>query len=498
MNSRERTGPSCRPAKSAQSDMAKILFLHGWTSVPGGVKPTYLKDHGHSVLNPSLPDEDFSAAVRIAQSEFDKHQPRVVVGSSRGGAVAMNIKSADAKLILLCPAWKKYGTARTVKPGTVILHSRADDVIEFVDSEELVRNSGLPATALIEVGNDHRLADPEPLQRMLGFIELTIPTLCIGIDVTWWGGSPRRRDSQRDTIVYTLVQAGAAPELQFSFVDLSVLPNPRPSPTEPNFDADGELLTSRVAEILADNKGRFLRCVVALDAPLEARIRANQPRRMKAADAGTETGAKRRQCEEMIQQHRGTSNSKQAQAWHSDLRIQSGSPVAPRIASVVEKLKTNCGMACWGMDRSSHERQVIEIFPSEAIWSLGLMGGFANLSPSDIRSYKTKKPSSLLREFAEKTALRPLLGFAECFEAQISLPLRRWSEQIADYACAIATDKRDGGTVRKGKGFDDPIESGIAFLTAVSFVGGVYHAWGDGTDGTIVGPGQLQVMSRKK
>ena len=81
-------------------------------------------------------------AVKIAQAEFDKHQPQVVVGSSRGGAVAMNINSGEARLVLLCPAWKKYGTARTVKPGTVILHSRADDVVPFADSEELVRNSG--------------------------------------------------------------------------------------------------------------------------------------------------------------------------------------------------------------------------------------------------------------------------------------------------------------------------------------------------------------------
>ena len=123
--------------------------------------------HGHEVINPALPDEDFDEAVRIAQAEFDKHQPQVVVGSSRGGAVAMNINSGDARLVLLCPAWKKWGTARTVKPGTVILHSRADDVVPFGDSEELVRNSGLPASALIEVGNDHRLADPEPLETML-------------------------------------------------------------------------------------------------------------------------------------------------------------------------------------------------------------------------------------------------------------------------------------------------------------------------------------------
>ena len=140
--------------------MATILFLHGWHSVPGGVKPTYLKDHGHEVINPALDDDDFDAAVRTAQAEFDKHQPEVVVGSSRGGAVAMNINSGTAKLVLLCPAWKNWGAAKTVRPDTVILHSRADDVIPFADSEELARISG---ATLIEVGNDHRLADPEPL-----------------------------------------------------------------------------------------------------------------------------------------------------------------------------------------------------------------------------------------------------------------------------------------------------------------------------------------------
>ena len=126
-----------------------------------------MAQHGNEVINPKLPDEDFTEAVKIAQEEFDKHQPQVVVGSSRGGAVAMNIDSGSAKLVLLCPAWKKWGTARTVKLGTVILHSRADNVIPFADSEELARNSGLPTSALIEVGSDHRLADPEPLEAML-------------------------------------------------------------------------------------------------------------------------------------------------------------------------------------------------------------------------------------------------------------------------------------------------------------------------------------------
>ena len=143
----------------------KILFLHGWQSTPGGVKPTFLKDHGHEVLNPALPDDDFDAAVRIAQAEFDQHPPDVVVGSSRGGAVAMNINSGSTPLVLLCPAWKKWGTAKTVKPGTIILHSGADEVVPFSDSLELMRNSGLPESALVVVGNEHRLADPESWRR---------------------------------------------------------------------------------------------------------------------------------------------------------------------------------------------------------------------------------------------------------------------------------------------------------------------------------------------
>ena len=149
----------------------KILFLHGWQSTPGGVKPTYLKEHGHTVLNPALPDDDFDAAVRIAQAEFHHCQPDVLVGSSRGGAVAMNIDTGATPLVLLCPAWKRWGTATTVKPATIILHSQADDVVPFADSEELVRNSGLPLGSLVEVGTEHRLADPESLARMLEVVE---------------------------------------------------------------------------------------------------------------------------------------------------------------------------------------------------------------------------------------------------------------------------------------------------------------------------------------
>jgi alpha-beta hydrolase superfamily lysophospholipase len=149
----------------------KILYLHGWNSVVGGVKPTYLRSHGHEVIEPALDHDDFERALATAQAAFDEHRPNVVVGSSRGGAVAMNLRNDSARLVLLCPAWKKWGSAKTVRPGTMILHSRGDDVIPFEESLELVRASGLPDGALVEVGTDHRLADLEPLEALARAVE---------------------------------------------------------------------------------------------------------------------------------------------------------------------------------------------------------------------------------------------------------------------------------------------------------------------------------------
>ena len=51
---------------------------------------------------------------------------------------------------------------------------QADDVVPFADSEELLRNSGLPSGLLIEVGSEHRLADLESLETMERAVEKAI------------------------------------------------------------------------------------------------------------------------------------------------------------------------------------------------------------------------------------------------------------------------------------------------------------------------------------
>lgn len=144
----------------------KILFLHGWMSVPGGVKPSFLRDQGNDVINPKLDDDDFELALNQAQQQFDLHHPDIVVGSSRGGALAMNLRVGEIPRVLLCPAWKKWGQLNTVPNNSLILHSREDEIIPFEDSEELIRHSGLSHDNLIEVGRDHRMADSDSLATM--------------------------------------------------------------------------------------------------------------------------------------------------------------------------------------------------------------------------------------------------------------------------------------------------------------------------------------------
>jgi hypothetical protein len=71
--------------RGGTADLMKVLFLHGWQSVPGGVKPTYLVQHGHEVVNPKPPDENFAFEI-------------VPVVSSKDAAAAYDAEGTSKKL----------------------------------------------------------------------------------------------------------------------------------------------------------------------------------------------------------------------------------------------------------------------------------------------------------------------------------------------------------------------------------------------------------------
>ena len=119
----------------------KVVYLHGWLSSPLSYKVQVLRENGFQVLAPELPAEDWGQSVINARKAIKEFAPDVVVGSSRGGAVAMaSNKSTPA--ILIAPAWKKYCPWGTVSATTQIIHSPDDEIVDFNDSVEEVLSMG--------------------------------------------------------------------------------------------------------------------------------------------------------------------------------------------------------------------------------------------------------------------------------------------------------------------------------------------------------------------
>ena len=152
--------------------MAKVLFLHGLESKPGGTKAKHLEKAGHTVYNPGLPKYSFEESVAIAQGVVDREMPDVIVGSSRGGAVAMCLNPGYAKTVLLAPAWSHFRqTAHSeVAKDTMILHSDKDKTVLIEDSYHLAETYG---ATVIQVGDCHRMNDESALEALEDAVKWT-------------------------------------------------------------------------------------------------------------------------------------------------------------------------------------------------------------------------------------------------------------------------------------------------------------------------------------
>ena len=142
----------------------KILFLHGLESKPGGSKVKFLEKHGYEVLNPLLPKWSWDESLENAQVLIDSERPDVIIGSSRGGAVALSVNTLGARLVLVAPAWKRFGGNADLACDGIVIHCQEDTEVPYADSEELCSKTG---AALITCGVDHRMKDPDALEAIL-------------------------------------------------------------------------------------------------------------------------------------------------------------------------------------------------------------------------------------------------------------------------------------------------------------------------------------------
>jgi hypothetical protein len=147
----------------------KILFLHGKEGTPEGTKSTFLVSSGYLVISPALPKDDWELSMRRAEDSFIAHKPDVVIGSSRGGAIACALDTGNIPKVLIAPAYKHFGGYITdIDKTTTILHCKSDDIVLYSGSVELEDTYGCN---LIECGDNHRMSDKGALEKLLEVVK---------------------------------------------------------------------------------------------------------------------------------------------------------------------------------------------------------------------------------------------------------------------------------------------------------------------------------------
>lgn len=127
-------------AVKAEASTKRILYLSGMST--SNFKSSMIKWRGgFDVHTPKLWDWFFVSDLSIAQKAYDEIKPDVIVGSSRGGALAMNIRSQNTPMILMAPAWKYFGNVNKVDKLTHVIHSTEDSLVPYEHSKELMKNS---------------------------------------------------------------------------------------------------------------------------------------------------------------------------------------------------------------------------------------------------------------------------------------------------------------------------------------------------------------------
>lgn len=141
--------------------VAPILFLHGLESGPLGTKARWLAAR-FGAVTPQLDTRTFAAALDGARAALDEVQPKVVVASSFGGAIAVRLLhdgTWSGPTVLIAPAQARLGEDVALPFGSrvVVFHGEADDVIPVSDSRRLVAGAGPGVTLHVLPGGDHRL-----------------------------------------------------------------------------------------------------------------------------------------------------------------------------------------------------------------------------------------------------------------------------------------------------------------------------------------------------
>ncbi len=144
-----------------RDDELRVQFIHGLEGSPKGAKAQLFADHFES-STPAMNTKDFASCVKLQAAEIDAFDPHVLIGSSFGGAVAVELLHRGAWVgptLLLAQAAFRIGAQTTLPENVVVwvVHGTSDEVVDVDDSRKLARTGSPGLVRLIEVDDDHSL-----------------------------------------------------------------------------------------------------------------------------------------------------------------------------------------------------------------------------------------------------------------------------------------------------------------------------------------------------
>lgn len=152
-------------ALSGASDGAgvsiRVQFAHGLEGSPAGSKARYLAEH-FSACTPAMDTHDFESCVRLHADTLERFRPHVLVGSSFGGAVVVELLERghwSGPTLLLAQAALHYRPEAKLPPGVTVwlVHGTRDALVDPEESRRLAATGTPDRVRLIEVDDDHPL-----------------------------------------------------------------------------------------------------------------------------------------------------------------------------------------------------------------------------------------------------------------------------------------------------------------------------------------------------
>jgi predicted esterase len=153
----------------------RVQFIHGLESSPQGAKAQLFARH-FDARTPAMNTRDFQASVEVQAAVLREFEPHVLVGSSYGGAIALELLQRGdwrGPTLLLAQAALRLGRPAWLPEGVTIwlVHGTRDELIDPEDSRALARSGSPDRVRLLEIDDVHSLHTTVEDGRLVAWVE---------------------------------------------------------------------------------------------------------------------------------------------------------------------------------------------------------------------------------------------------------------------------------------------------------------------------------------